>query len=170
MARFQSEASPKQAPMQSAATGMADRKATARCFMDDPCDSLPGRLRQICRGETGGDTRRIPEEMRADYIRLWVRTKLLPRSALSLIDTEYRHGAMDRISDFFRKVRLFLKTVKAFVLSGFRRTTKSETERRLSICSTCELFDAESASCKKCGCRMKIKAQWRVASCPLKKW
>lgn len=43
-------------------------------------------------------------------------------------------------------------------------------KERLAICKVCPAFRAEDARCMDCGCFMKAKAAFKVASCPQHKW
>ena len=48
--------------------------------------------------------------------------------------------------------------------------SKEEKSQRFQICTECEFFEKSSYRCQKCGCDMKKKVQFTVASCPIKKW
>lgn len=43
-------------------------------------------------------------------------------------------------------------------------------EQRMKICRACAFFDAEQVRCRKCGCRLKGKARFEGAKCPIQKW
>ena len=45
-----------------------------------------------------------------------------------------------------------------------------EKQRRYNICEVCEHFVKHSKRCKKCGCYLKMKIQFKVSECPIKKW
>ena len=45
-----------------------------------------------------------------------------------------------------------------------------EKLRRYNICEVCEHFVKHSKRCKKCGCYLKMKIQFKVSECPIKKW
>jgi hypothetical protein len=45
-----------------------------------------------------------------------------------------------------------------------------EKNRRMSLCMSCEHFDAPSKRCKKCGCYMESKTGFTAAKCPVGKW
>lgn len=43
-------------------------------------------------------------------------------------------------------------------------------EERLSICKTCEFYDAEKNMCKDCGCYLPHKTKDPYANCPKDHW
>lgn len=43
-------------------------------------------------------------------------------------------------------------------------------EQRMKICRACTFFDSEQVRCRKCGCRLKGKARFEGAKCPIQKW
>jgi len=43
-------------------------------------------------------------------------------------------------------------------------------EQRMKICRACTFFDQEQVRCRKCGCRLKGKARFEGAKCPIQKW
>ena len=43
-------------------------------------------------------------------------------------------------------------------------------EQRMKICRACAFFDAEQVRCRKCGCKLKGKARFEAAKCPVQKW
>jgi hypothetical protein len=45
-----------------------------------------------------------------------------------------------------------------------------KAQQRFEICTQCEEFNKEKASCKKCGCYMKVKTKLPRAKCPINKW
>jgi hypothetical protein len=55
-----------------------------------------------------------------------------------------------------------------FAADGFR-TVDTETYRtRLTVCDTCD--QRHGNRCRKCGCRLSVKARGRAFRCPLDKW
>jgi len=56
------------------------------------------------------------------------------------------------------------------VRTGSITASKEESDRRLSVCDTCEMYDKEKSRCNKCGCFMKSKVLFIAATCPLNKW
>ncbi len=43
-------------------------------------------------------------------------------------------------------------------------------EKRMKICRACTFFDDQQVRCRKCGCRLKGKARFEGAKCPIQKW
>lgn len=43
-------------------------------------------------------------------------------------------------------------------------------QQRLSICQSCEYYDASQIRCKHCGCFLEHKARFALDSCPIDKW
>ena len=43
-------------------------------------------------------------------------------------------------------------------------------EQRMKICRACAFFDQEQVRCRKCGCKLKGKARFEGAKCPIQKW
>ena len=43
-------------------------------------------------------------------------------------------------------------------------------ESRMKICRACAFFDHEQVRCRKCGCKLKGKARFEAARCPIQKW
>ena len=43
-------------------------------------------------------------------------------------------------------------------------------EQRMEICRACDFFDQQQVRCRKCGCRLKGKAKFEGAKCPIQKW
>ena len=43
-------------------------------------------------------------------------------------------------------------------------------ESRMTLCYSCEYFDTVQVRCRKCGCKLKGKARFEAAHCPLMKW
>lgn len=50
------------------------------------------------------------------------------------------------------------------------RSDQELIEYRLKICNSCEWFNKKFATCKKCGCFMKLKSTLKQAKCPIEKW
>ena len=53
----------------------------------------------------------------------------------------------------------------AWVVAGFAMSTQKEQARRLSICATCQHWDA--GRCRLCGCNLMAKVVLKTAHCPL---
>jgi len=43
-------------------------------------------------------------------------------------------------------------------------------ETRMKICRACSFFDSQQVRCRKCGCKLKGKARFEGAKCPIQKW
>jgi len=57
------------------------------------------------------------------------------------------------------------------VISGvLPESIKRMSEERLSICQSCEFYNAASHRCKACGCFMKVKVLFKQSKCPHNKW
>lgn len=64
----------------------------------------------------------------------------------------------------------FFGAVAGHVASGLAIVPEDERARRLAICEGCPSYDAPTGRCRKCGCRMAIKARWASQVCPLGRW
>lgn len=71
-----------------------------------------------------------------------------------------------------RKAGNFAKAVGKHIASGRESSRQDEVDRRLSICASCDLYDAKRDTCThpECGCTMRRKARWEEASCPMGRW
>ena len=47
---------------------------------------------------------------------------------------------------------------------------KEVAQSRFDVCKKCDRFNKDFATCKECGCFMKIKVKLKNVECPLKKW
>jgi hypothetical protein len=43
-------------------------------------------------------------------------------------------------------------------------------EQRLTICRSCEYYDASQVRCKHCGCFLEHKTSFALDSCPIDRW
>ena len=43
-------------------------------------------------------------------------------------------------------------------------------QKRMKLCRACTFFDPEQVRCRKCGCKLKGKARFEAAHCPIQKW
>lgn len=72
------------------------------------------------------------------------------------------------------KVKNFLTALYKHLVSGAKRTSATERQRRYDICAGCEFFDGNA--CTKCGCpisrqaRFVSKLDWSDQHCPIDKW
>jgi rRNA maturation endonuclease Nob1 len=48
--------------------------------------------------------------------------------------------------------------------------SEEEAAKRFAICSGCDRLFKPTATCKECGCFMKVKTKLEKASCPIGKW
>jgi hypothetical protein len=59
----------------------------------------------------------------------------------------------------------------AIVDMNMEKVEKLEyAKERYVICKSCEYFDNLFKLCKKCGCFMPVKTQFKRFSCPIEKW
>jgi hypothetical protein len=56
------------------------------------------------------------------------------------------------------------------MLTGKVRASRRTVTSRLALCTECKRFDSEARRCLECGCFMIVKAQVKVAECPLGRW
>lgn len=54
--------------------------------------------------------------------------------------------------------------------SGPLFVTDEVKAQRLTICKSCDYYDASQVRCKSCGCFLLTKASFALDSCPLHKW
>lgn len=72
------------------------------------------------------------------------------------------------------KIKNFLIALYKHIISGAKRTSATERQRRYDICAACEFFDGHA--CTKCGCpisrqaRFISKLDWSDQHCPINKW
>jgi len=60
---------------------------------------------------------------------------------------------------------------KQAILSGFKKVTDEEQQRRHAICKTnCEFYRHEDDRCSQCGCFTSFKATLEAWHCPIDKW
>lgn len=60
------------------------------------------------------------------------------------------------------------KAVTDFVADGCVTLNEEEYRKRLEICDACE--HRHHNKCRKCGCRLSLKARGRAFRCPEDKW
>ena len=75
-----------------------------------------------------------------------------------------------KTTTFIEKLQNLNKTGEEWVAQGNPIASPVSVESRLEICKTCENFDANSTSCKLCGCNMNLKTRLQSAHCPINKW
>ena len=66
-------------------------------------------------------------------------------------------------------IDLYNSTIK-YIEDGAIDVSEDIFNNRISICSSCHLYDVNRKKCTKCGCFLDIKARWATESCPLGKW
>lgn len=82
------------------------------------------------------------------------------------------------------KIRNFIKALYSHIITGMRKCSQKEINKRYDICSSCNYFEVvrfdpiESvATCNKCGCTLSNnkkyflnKLAWKDQKCPENKW
>jgi hypothetical protein len=56
------------------------------------------------------------------------------------------------------------------IMKNPKVATEDLYEKRMKICRECAFFDHEQVRCRKCGCKLKGKARFEGAKCPISKW
>lgn len=80
----------------------------------------------------------------------------------------------NKLPSFFTRLSNFIRALYRHIISGGKRTSPIERNRRLNICRSCEHFNGHA--CTKCGCPITAHAKfiskldWASQHCPLKKW
>lgn len=62
----------------------------------------------------------------------------------------------------------FTKAVAKHLVDGNTDVSEADYQKRLEVCTLCDLRNGED--CSKCGCPLLKKAKWRSEQCPLGKW
>lgn len=60
------------------------------------------------------------------------------------------------------------ESLAAFIADGCKTVSKEQYQQRLEICAECP--ERQHNTCRRCGCRLSLKAQGRAFTCPLGKW
>ena len=63
-----------------------------------------------------------------------------------------------------------VRTVQSVAHGNALNISEADKEKRLSICKSCEFFDAAQERCAKCGCYLKIKTYLKAEKCPINRW
>ena len=71
----------------------------------------------------------------------------------------------DKIREFTKTSKRVLKNIDKGIVSDY--TLK---QKRISICNSCNLYNSDTSTCKKCGCNMQVKANLKYAQCPINLW
>lgn len=71
-----------------------------------------------------------------------------------------------------KMVKNFVKESVQFIKEGAPVCSEQEYKERITICSTCDKYNAKKQTCTICGCFMPAKAGWKTSECPdtPKKW
>lgn len=69
-----------------------------------------------------------------------------------------------------RRAATAAKAVVKHIAAGCPTVSDEEKQRRLALCQVCSEFNAGNATCRKCGCKLKLKAAWSLERCPLGRW
>jgi hypothetical protein len=81
-------------------------------------------------------------------------------------------------ADFGTKALAYVDAIKVWIQKGRPRRSQAEVEAIFNDhCSKCERFDAETKSCKSCGCAVAPtghplgnKISMATENCPLGRW
>lgn len=68
--------------------------------------------------------------------------------------------------NILRQAAGFIGATIEHAADGFTDVSDNEFNRRITICSSCPLFNKEQETCDLCGCYMQTKARWRSGTCP----
>jgi len=71
---------------------------------------------------------------------------------------------------FITKVVNFSEAIIEHTKAGLPKRSEEEINNIMKICESCELYNLESQSCLKCGCKLKTKISWAEQKCPIGKW
>ena len=74
------------------------------------------------------------------------------------------------IEELFNKAKNLTISTINHVSNGLKHVKEDIKEQRLSICKSCDKFNAENTTCNECGCFLQIKSYWASEKCPLDKW
>lgn len=124
-----------------------------------PCESLVGRLRDICIGDAKGVSRKL----RRAYIDRWLADGRLPADPDAT-------GIISKLTQFVEKAFRFSRALVAHAADGLQVATDADQEKRRAICRACPVFNAKNSECRVCGCNLKIKTRWRSSRCPDSRW
>ena len=70
----------------------------------------------------------------------------------------------------FAKVATAAQAIVKHVAAGCPNVSEEEKQRRIALCQVCPEFNADKGTCRKCGCKLKLKAAWALERCPLSRW
>jgi len=46
----------------------------------------------------------------------------------------------------------------------------TDMKKRTDICDKCPEYNKEKRKCRKCGCKIGLKARFKACKCPIDKW
>jgi hypothetical protein len=76
--------------------------------------------------------------------------------------------------DFWEQMKGFAeftgKQVKQASTGNSLIVDEETKEKRWEICNSCDFLDKNKNRCRKCGCYMNIKIQFKDVQCPIKLW
>jgi len=91
----------------------------------------------------------------------------------NLDDTDNTYKDFDTPS-ISKMAKSALSAVKKFGLSGFKKTSEKEINKRLEICKKCDFWDDKALNstgrCNICGCSTWAKIRMATEKCPHGKW
>lgn len=76
----------------------------------------------------------------------------------------------------FKKIATFAKHFTNHILTGMKKCSQKEINKRHKICEQCKEYSPKNKQCNVCGCNInkdKIlmnKLAWKDSECPLSKW
>ena len=63
-----------------------------------------------------------------------------------------------------------VRTVQSVAQGNSLNISDADKEKRLSICKSCEFYDAGQERCSRCGCYLKVKTYLKAEKCPVGRW
>jgi hypothetical protein len=134
-----------------------------RVETDINCETLSGRLRDICRGHDDAGRPVLTPEKCAAYRRRWQEHGL----ARATVSANAGDGP-----GLARKAVRFAGALWRHVRDRRRQVDDQAYEVRLAVCRACPSCDLARMVCREraCGCRLRVKARWRSEVCPLGNW
>ena len=63
-----------------------------------------------------------------------------------------------------------VRTVQRVAQGNSLNISDADKEKRLSICKSCEFYDAGQERCSRCGCYLKVKTYLKAEKCPVGRW
>lgn len=75
---------------------------------------------------------------------------------------------MKNINKIIKEIPQIANGIKNYVIKD--EEIEQLHEQRISICKTCDKYNAMAKRCMVCGCLMEVKTRSEKAQCPLRKW